>query len=139
MARMSPEEALRKYQQRASAASSDYKEGVQRVSESPMEKAAESADAWIRSLQESIERYVQGLRSVSLDEWKRQASTKGASNYATGVQNLGSAKKNRMLDNFRLVESIAEQVRTLPRSTFQDRLNRAIEQMRRMHETKQRS
>jgi hypothetical protein len=135
---MSPEESLKRFQQRASAASGDYKAGIQRVSENPMEKAASRQDQYLAGIQEAVAsgRWAAGLRSTSLEGWKAQASTKGASNFATGVQNLSARKSRNMVNNFRIVNAVAEQVRALPDVSFEDRINRMVAQVRTMRETK---
>lgn len=64
-----------------------FKAGVQAVTESPMDKAADASDRMVQGIiQAQAEGRIQaGLRRVSLAEWKAAMLDKGAARIASGA------------------------------------------------------
>jgi hypothetical protein len=134
MGRLSPEQAAAKYAQRAAAASGDYVEGVNRVNRSPGQAAAAKFDKWRQGVQDSQEKWRSKVAAVSLDDWKQRTVEKGGSRYAAGVQ-ASSDKYLAHQQRFGPVQDrITEQVRGMPDTTLEQRLNRMTEQARRTAE-----
>lgn len=58
-------------------AADKIRQSVEAVTDSPTEAAAAQADVWLQNVTNSREKYVSGLRSVSLQDWKNATLTKG--------------------------------------------------------------
>lgn len=84
---ISPSEFAKKWNRRLKGALPDIRSGVERVSESPMEKAAAAQDKMKARLIEAIDsgKWAMRLRSVSLDEWKKKLIEKGLPAISTGA------------------------------------------------------
>jgi len=89
------EKALERYLQamNSSATAQKYKDGINGVTESPMEKAAAAQDRYVNGVQEAASsgRWAAGLRSVSLSTYKANAIAK-ADRLASGA-NAASPKQ----------------------------------------------
>ncbi|MCD6094171.1 MAG: hypothetical protein J7J51_05240 [Candidatus Omnitrophica bacterium] len=77
---------VRKWKDRASIATEDYKAGVLNPRREWEEGAKSANDAWKAGIQDAIARdaYVKGVEGKN-EKWKRKASTVGATRYAQGV------------------------------------------------------
>lgn len=117
-----------KWKRRAMGASSDYKKGIERVTESPTEKAANKADKMRANLLKALDegKWEKALRSVSLEEWKRMASTKGATNYATGISASESKMAEFMSEILPHIESGQRALEGMPDITIEDSKARVI-------------
>lgn len=63
------------------------KKGVMAVTEAPTELAAQAADAYMQGVQMAVQtnRFQDGCRSVTLQDWQKATAEKGANNITTGV------------------------------------------------------
>ena len=88
MAQKSPQQVTDKLIRNLSNATQSIREGIQAVQESPMEAAAAQQQLFKAQLNKSIDdgKWADGLRRVSLQEWKDQTLNKGVDRIATGVQ-----------------------------------------------------
>lgn len=130
MARLSPEEAAQKWAQRASAASEDYRRGVQRVNVSPGQQAAAKRTKWEQGINNSKDKWEQRVRSVSLSDWQAATAGEGANRFASGV----TAKQEKMArftqEFFPHLERGQARVKSMPDTSFEDRINRMVEMAR---------
>lgn len=138
MPNLSPKEAAEKWAQRAAAAVPDYKRGVDRVTESPMAKAAKSVDKLMANFMEAVTsgRWAASLENVSLEEWKRAASEKGAARLAQGVQGAVGKQTAYYEKAFPFIERLQREIASMPNLTIEDSIARAAHMMRSMHEFK---
>lgn len=131
MAKLSPAEQAAKWAARTSAASGDYAEGVNRVTRSPGQAAAAKADKWEAGVMASRAKWRSRVGSVSLEEWKERTSGIGAQRFAGGVQ-ASTSKMEKFVSEFQpFQDRVTEAVRGMPDTTPEQRINRAVEQMRR--------
>lgn len=79
--------AAQKFVNRASAATGDYKDGVNSTTDQA-ERAIAAEDAYRQGLQESFSRNarVTGLQRAGTEKWKQRAMQLGAGRYASGVK-----------------------------------------------------
>lgn len=79
--------ATEKQIRRAQNASTDYKDGVLSVTESPMAKAKKKKEKFKTNLNAAIDngKWEAGLDSVSVEEWRELTAGKGAERYGSGV------------------------------------------------------
>lgn len=71
------------------ASTETIRKGVERVKESPTEKAAASKEKMKAKIVEAIDsgRWERGLKKVTLDQWKKAFSEKGISRISAGADN----------------------------------------------------
>lgn len=129
---MSPAEITEKWKQRTSAATEDYKKGVQAVSQAPGELAAQAAPKALQNFQEAINsgRFARRVRSVTLEQWKAAASDKGAARIASGVNAAGAKTTGFWQEFLPHLQSVQAQVNSMPNVTLEDGIQRAVANMR---------
>jgi len=97
----------RKWQERASVATEDYKYGIQTAED--WAAAAERAyDRWAKALQAAIaeKRYVGGVRAAGTEKWKRKALEVGADRYTSGVRAAVDEYQKVMAEVLRVIEGV---------------------------------
>lgn len=127
MAKLSASEAAEKWRRRAEAASGDYQKGVERVTESPTEKAASKIEKFKANLMKAINdgKWEKGLKSVSLSEWKEAVAKKGVPNYATGIRASEGKMESFMSELIPFQETLQSEVNRMPDITLADSIARA--------------
>lgn len=132
MAIISASEATEKHARRTIGAVEDYRNGVQRVTESPTAKAAASKDKWLAGIQKAAEKgkFEGGLRRVSLDQWKSKTLAKGAGRIAAGVTESKGKTEAFFKDFLPHLATGMAKVNSLPSATLEDSIARASEMIR---------
>lgn len=131
-------EIVEKQIRKAAGAVQDYKDGVRSVEESPTAAAARKVDKYKAGILEAIDdgSYVDGLNSVSREEWIEKTVDKGGSNYAKGVER----SRNKLMEFQEQImpvrARVREQVRAMPNDTFDERMARMEANARGLHEFK---
>ena len=135
MARVNAAEYAEKWARRTQAATPDYQRGIERVSESPTEAAANSQDKMIANLLESVNsgKWARALRGVSLADWKDSALRKGVSRIAAGVQAATPKQQQMATALLQTVDRGIAEIANMPSTTFEDRKARANAWMDFMH------
>lgn len=133
---ISPTRAIEKWKQRMANVGEGFIEGVNAVSESPTEKAANSKEKYLAGVTQAAAdgRYEAGLRAVSLEDWKQSMRTKGASNMRTGVANLTPRAQAAMAAEVQAAQTAAAEVRSMPNITEGDAEARMLAMVRKMRE-----
>lgn len=108
--------------------------GVQAVTESPTQKAAQNSDKWLQGIQRAHAngRYVNGCNRVTVDEWKRVTSAKIQTNLTAGVS---AAKPKVVAVAGQLISHINSglpTVNAMPKVTMQDSVNKVVAWMQHM-------
>ena len=120
-----------KWASRTAGATQQVIEGVARVTEAPGQKAARQKQAYLQNVQAKADKWERNVGAVTLQEWQ-SATSAGANRIAAGV----AAKKGKMESFLREfiphVERVQQQVNTMPRGSFEQNLNRMIENARGM-------
>ena len=132
----SASEVTKKWVQRTSGATQAYREGVMGVTEAPGKSAARAVDRMIQKLIEARDSgdLQKAMESVSLEEWKRLTSEKGASRLASGVQAAEGKMQKHMSNFLPFVESVKQSLP--PRGTLQENLQRMMENAQKLSEYK---
>lgn len=141
MVKLSASEIADKWRRRAEASAPDYEKGIDRVSESPMEKAVAKKDKFKANLIKSIDdgKWEKGLKAVSLGDWKASVKAKGVPNYATGIRASEGKMEKFMSELIPFQESLQAEVNRMPDITLSDSIARAtkwIEGMSKFKQTK---
>lgn len=131
---VNPSEAAMAWSRGMLAAGSKIKDGVSRVTESPMAKAAQKAEAYVAGVQQAVQdgRWQAGLLSVSLEDWKQSMLQKGVANMQTGVKAGESKVRDFMQQFLPFAERVAQTVRAMPSDTLEQRLARMVENARQL-------
>ena len=134
MARVTPEEFADKYARRLKGSISDIKAGVERVTESPTEKAARKADKMKARLVESIDsgKWQAGLKRVTLDEWKDKMINKGLNRISAGVDASKGKVTEFASQLLPHIDAGVEKIKNMPDLTLEDSINRMSEFIRHM-------
>lgn len=110
-----PQRSAQKWVRNLSGATEDIRAGVEDVTESPMDKAADAAEKYVQRVQEAVNsgKFQQRLRNTPLSKWKDNTLNKG-------LQRIGSGAQAAQSD----VEEFFEEL-----FPYQERLSREVDQM----------
>lgn len=126
MAKVSPNEYVDKWLRRTKGATEDYRRGVEKVTEAPGQAAARAQEAMLANLTRSITdgTWARRVAQVSLNEWKEKAIQKGAGRIAAGVDAAATKQLAMAQELLAAVDSVAEEVRRMPKGSLEDGINR---------------
>ena len=134
MAKLTPAEFQDKHARRLKAAVEDVRRGIDRVTESPTEKAAAKQEKMLANLTRSVQdgKWAAGLKRVSLDDWKRKARDVGVNRIAAGID----AAKDKVTDFaaalLPYIDRAQSEIASMPDVTLDDNINRMNTFIRRM-------
>lgn len=129
-----PMASFEKWSKNAQNSAEAMAAGVDGVTESPMAKAADQSDKYVRGVQDAVQsgRFANNLRAVPLEEWKSAMKNKGKANMANGVRSLSARAKRNIVQNLEYANSVKAQIASMPNSTEQDAEARMLAAMRLM-------
>jgi len=110
------------------AATTKMKAGVSSLQTSPTQLAAQAVSKWQAAMADpnTAARYQSGLSRVSLTDWQTAYIQKGLPRIATGAQ-AAVPKFTQFLSQWLpFIQNAATQVRSMPSTTLQDRINRMV-------------
>lgn len=138
MAKMTAAEQAAKWKQRTKNATADYRAGIERVTESPMEKAAGKQDKMLQNLTAAINsgKWANNLRSVPLSKWKESAINKGLPRISAGVDAAEPTMAKFVGQLNQHQDAIRDELKSMPDLTLQDNLQRMLHNATRMSEFK---
>jgi hypothetical protein len=134
MPRLSPEEGAAKYVRKATAASSDYSSGIDRVTRAPAQAAIAARARWEAKMNDAAtrEKWARNTGATTLEEWRSAAKGKGASNYSGGVQAAEGKVAARNRELYSHIAAGEARVNAMPNVTLQDGINRATAMIQHM-------
>jgi hypothetical protein len=129
-----------KWKRNASAAVTDYKEGIQSVSESPTALAAKQLDKAKLNYNEAIDsgRMAKRLNEVTRESWIATTLKLGGDRYAGGIAAGEQNMISFMNDFLPFQASVSDAVRKMPSMNFEDNIARMTAQARGTHDYKNR-
>jgi len=136
MAKLSPTEFTEKHARRLKASVEDIRRGIDRVTESPTEKAAAKQDKMLTNLTRAVTdgKWAAGLKRVTLEEWKRKARDVGVNRIAAGID----AAKDKVTAFAEVllphIDRGQEKIKAMPDTTLDDNINRMVSFARHMSE-----
>lgn len=138
MAKLTPSEFQEKHARRLKASIEDVRRGIDRVTESPTEKAAAKQDKMLMNLTAAVNsgKWAAGLKRVSLDDWKRKARDIGVNRIAAGID---GAKEKVITFAEQLLPHIdrgLDKIKGMSDITLDDNINRMTTFIRHMSELK---
>ena len=121
-----PQAAAEKWANRLKGATGEVRAGVESVTESPMDKAADAADKWINRVQEahSSGKFAARLRATPLAKWKQNTLEKGIGRIAAGVDNARGDVQSFYDQLFPFQDSLKATVESMPDVTLEDSIAR---------------
>lgn len=124
---LTPEQIAAKWAQRTGAATQDYVEGVQAVTEAPGAKAARKVEKYKQGLTDNVGKWARNVAGVSLEEWKAATAEKGGQRYAAGAA-AGESKMAAFQREFQphLQQGLAK-INAMPDTTLEQRIAKAAE------------
>ena len=131
--RGTPEQRAEKWARRVAASAPDWQAGVEAVTDSPMAKAAASADAWQQKLAmpEVKEKFKRNVGRVSTETWK-QKTVAGASRFTSGAQANVDKMVQHQRDSEAYIEAGRRMIAGMPNITVEDKAARAAAWVRYM-------
>lgn len=114
---LNPQAGADKWAQKAGNSVADYKAGIASVTTAPGQLAVAAQNVMTANWNDAVNsgRWAARTGSVSLQSWQQAASTKGANNYASGV-NAGKAKYAAAAAYYYPVAAaVKDAVRSIPR------------------------
>lgn len=131
-----PRSVADKWARRLSGATEDIRAGVEAVSENPAEKAIQKKQKLVQRWREAVEReggkWETSLRKVTLDEWKSAFLQKGLARIPQGTEQARTKVEEFMGQLLPYIDRVKSEIERMPDTTLEQRLNRALEFMRRM-------
>jgi len=99
---------VKKWQERASVATDDYKFGVMNPKKDWATAAEAAFDAWAKGVQTAIaeKRFVGGVRKAGTEKWRRKAVEVGADRYAPGIRAAADEYAAAMTEVLRVIEGV---------------------------------
>jgi|SRR5947209_912424 len=128
----SPQEVADRWAQRLAASAEKIKSGVQGVTTSPTQSAANAADFWQQRMQDpqTKAKYVNSLNKVSLSQWQQAMLGKGVNRIASGANDAKPKVASFLQQFLPYVEQGAAMVRAMPKGGIEDAVNRAAAMIR---------
>lgn len=80
-----PENAAAKWQRRLAAAGPDIIAGVNNVTRSPGQAAADQMQVWLQNTTSAAQRWADSLRAMSLQDWQQSMINKGVNRITSGA------------------------------------------------------
>jgi len=127
MPKLNSAEGAKKWKDRLGGAVQDVIDGVNRVSESPMQKSAAAEDKWFANIQRAHTsgKRKRALLSVSLEEWKQKTAEVGAQRIPSGAA-AAEGKMTKFYEKlFPFEEALQRKVRGMPNVSLSDSVARA--------------
>lgn len=128
MAKLSSAEFREKHARRLKASTEDVRRGIDRVTESPTDKAAAKQDKMLTNLTAAVQsgKWAAGLKRVTLEDWKKKARDVGVNRIAAGID-AAAAKVEAFADVLLPhIDRGKEKIKTMPDVTLDDNINRMV-------------
>lgn len=128
--RVTPEQAQAKWVSRIGAASQDVANGVDRVTTAPGQAAAAKVDKWRQNTMAAEDKWRRNVGAVSLEDWRTLMKSVGIPRIAQGAQAKQAKYGNFAAQFFSHLEQGLQQLASMPDTTFEDRVAKAVAMMR---------
>ena len=121
-----PQRSAQKWVRNLSGATEDIRAGVEDVTESPMDKAADAAEKYVQRVQEAVNsgKFQQRLRNTPLSKWKDNTLNKGRQRIGSGAQAAQSDVEEFFEELFPYQERLSREVDQMSDVTLEDSIAR---------------
>lgn len=129
---ITPNQSAEKWNRRLKASTEDIKNGVNNVTVAPTQKAAAASTKWQAKLAaaDTKARFENGLKRVSLEDWKTAMIDKGIGRIAAGADAGQSKFESFAADFLPFLAGVKSKVDAMPSLTLEDSINRMTTQVR---------
>lgn len=123
-----PADVAKKWSRNLTGAVGDMKKSIDAIQVSPMEQAAQAGDRYIAGVNAAFQsgKWQQGLRSVSLQDWKTKTGGMGLQRVAAGAQAAESKMQSFMSQFLPFAQGVSDQIKSMPKATEQERIQRML-------------
>ena len=134
MSKLTPAEYQEKHARRLTAAGEDVRKGIARVTVNPCELAAAKQDKMLQNLTAAVQsgKWADGLKRVSLEQWKKRATEIGVARIASGI----AAAKDKVIafaeQLLPHIDAGQAKIKTMPDITLEDNIQRMVSFTRHM-------
>ena len=131
-----PASAAAKWSSRLQGSTSEIRAGVEAVTESPMDKAADAVDKYAEGVRRAVEigKFVNRLRATPLSVWKSNTLEKGINRIAAGAQAAEGKMESFFTQLLPFQEGLSRTVDAMPDVTLEDSIQRMTAWTRGMSE-----
>jgi len=139
MPKVSPQDGAKKWADNTKRGIQYVAAGVDRVTESPTQKAAEKLDKMLQNFMEAVQsgKIKRGLERVSLQDWKDAMKNVGVQRIAGGVDAKGLSKMEAFTAEFYpFLERLQAEIDDMPDTTLEDNISRMVKNVRGIAEFK---
>ena len=138
MAKLTAAQFQEKHARRLKGSVEDVRQGIDRVTESPTEKAAAKQDKMLTNLTAAVNtgKWAAGLKRVSLEQWKKQTRDIGVNRIAAGIDGAKEKVIAFAEDLLPHIDRGLEKIKGMPDTTLDDNINRMTSFVRHMAELK---
>jgi len=138
MSKLTAQEFQEKHARRLKASTEDMRKGVEKITESPTAAAAAKQDKMRNNILESIDngKWANGLKRVTLEEWKSKMINKGIGRVAGGIDGAKDkviAFASELLPH---IDAGQSKVKKMSDVTLEDNITRMTTFIRHMSEFK---
>lgn len=128
MARVNASQWLDKWGRRLSAAGPDITNGINRVTTSPGQLAAQAADRWALGVQQAAAdgTFGNNVGKVSLQDWKDSMTTKGIPRLQQGIATAQAKKAGKITAFLSAVDAASADAQALPRGGLEQNIARSV-------------
>ena len=121
-----PARAASKWSRNLQASTSEIRAGVEAVTDSPMEKAADAVDKYAEGVRRAVEsgKFVSRLRATPLSLWKSNTLDKGIQRIAAGAQAAEGKMEAFFTQLLPFQENLSRTVDAMPDVTLEDSIQR---------------
>lgn len=126
MAKLNAKEVTEKHARRLKGAIEDMRIGIEKVSVAPTAQAAAKQDKMKAKINAAIDsgKWANGLRAVSLEEWKGKITSKGLPRIASGIDGATAKVEKFYSQLLPHIDRTVADVKRLPDLTLEDSINR---------------
>jgi len=138
MATLTATEFQEKHARRLKGAVEDMRRGIDRVTESPTEKAAAKQDKMLSNLTAAVQsgKWAAGLKRVSLEDWKKKARDVGVNRVAAGIDAAKDKVTEFAAELLPYIDRQKSKLAAMPDITLDDNINRMTSFIRGMADFK---
>lgn len=137
LAGMTPGQIAQKQVNAVNAAANAYMQGINSVQRAPGEMAAANKAGYLQGVQSAVDKWAAKVAAVTLVEWKDAAIKKGAARLGQGVTAAQKKINDFWTRWYPILQGAQQQVRGMPKTTFQERLARMTQMASLLHQQAQ--
>lgn len=134
LASMTAQQIAQKQVNAVNAAAAAYKAGVQAVKVAPGQLAAANRDGYLAGVQANVDKWASNVAAVSLQDWIQKTITLGVQRLGPGI----TAAQDKITKFWNtwvpILTSAVNQVKAMPKATFEQRLARMNSMANLLHE-----